>query len=134
MKYEFLEHTADLKIRASGKSLANAFENIGLGLEEYICRGGKVEGKIKKEFSLKGEDNEALLYSFLDEIIFLLDTEAFIFSKIKVKIKKGELKAEMKGDDAGNYLHLNPPKAATYAEMYVKRTKKGFEVQAVIDV
>ena len=71
----------------------------------------------------------------LDEIIFLLDTEAFIFSKIKVKIKKGELKAEMKGDDAGNYLHLNPPKAATYAEMHVKPLKNGlWEAQVVLDV
>jgi SHS2 domain-containing protein len=134
-KFEFLEHTADLKFKSYGKNINEVFENSGLALSSVISRGNKIEEKKKIEINVKGKDVEGLLYNFLEELIYLLDTSYFIISKSVVKITKGKLFAELWGDVAGNYSGLDHVKAVTYAEMYVKEIKKGrWEAQVVLDV
>jgi len=54
MKYEFLEHTADVKFRAYGKTLEEAFENVALAFAETVSKGEKIKEKKKKSISVKG--------------------------------------------------------------------------------
>ena len=74
--------------------------------------------------------------NFLEELLFLLDTENFFVSEIKVKIdeKKNELEAELKGDDSNNYEAKIDVKAVTYNEMFVKKEKGKWVTQVVVDV
>jgi len=132
-KFKFLEHTADIKFKAYGASLEKVFENCALAVSQYISRQKVIKSKIKKKIKLEGQDSEAMLYNFLDELVFLLDAKRFVISKAKVKIKGNKLKATLYGDKASKY-DLDHIKAATYAEMYVKKTKSGWEAQAVMDV
>lgn len=88
MRYKFLEHTADIKFQAFGNSLEQAFENSALALQEVITQKIKIKSVIKKKIEVKGRDKEALLYNFLEEFLFLLDSEGFVLSKIRdIKIK-----------------------------------------------
>jgi SHS2 domain-containing protein len=136
-KFEYLEHTADVKFRAFGKTLGEAFENSALAMFDVMF-SGKVAGKIKKKIKVSGEDNESLLYNFLEELLFLLDTENFFLADCKVKIKEGkkgkELEAELKGDNVKNYETNIDVKAATYNEMFVKQEGKKWVCQVVVDV
>ena len=134
MKYQFLEHTADIKFRLYGKTLNEIFENAVLAISEYISRGQKIKPSKGKVIDVSGIDYESLFYSFLDEIIYLLDAENFLVVKAKVTIRGYNLQAELFGDKASNYKDLDHIKAATYAEMYIKKTEDGFEAQAVLDV
>ncbi len=134
MKFKSLEHTADVKFQAFGKTLGEAFENSALAVANTMF-SGKVKAKISKKIKLKGKDNERLLYEFLEELLVLLDSEDFILSKVKsLKIKDNELEAEFIGDKASNYNFSNQVKAITYNEMFVKREKDKYIVQAVLDV
>lgn len=134
-KFEFLEHTADIKFRAFGKSKDEVFESCALALSNIISRGQKIEEKKKKMINVKGKDDENLLYNFLEELIYLLDAESFIVSRTRVKVGKGKLSAEIWGDIVEEYNDLDHVKAATYAEMYIKEIKKGkWEAQVVLDV
>jgi SHS2 domain-containing protein len=134
-KFEFLEHTADLKFRAFGKNKEKVFENCAVAYSSVISRGKKIEEKVMKKIIVKGKDIESLLYNFLEELIFLLDSKSFVVSMTKVKIGKGKLYAQLWGDIAGNYKGLDHVKAVTYSEMYVKEVKKGkWEAQVVLDV
>lgn len=134
MKYKFIEHTADIKFKSYGKSLNEVFENAVLAIAEYISRGKEVKSAKKKLIKLKGTDINSLLYNFLDELIYLLDADFFITAKAKVSIKGLNLKAELFGDNASNYKNLDHIKAATYSEMHIKKTRSGWEAQAVMDV
>jgi SHS2 domain-containing protein len=80
-----------------------------------------------------GSDKESLLYNFIEELLYLVDAKAFVLSKIKVKIDGNSLKAELSGDGTANY-NLDVVKAPTYAEIYVRGTSKGVEIQMVVDV
>ncbi len=135
MKSKFLEHTADVKFRAFGKNIEEVFENSALALKEAICGKMKIRQAKKKIINIKGKDIESLLYSFLEEIIYLLDADGFLISKAEeVKINGFNLKAVVSGDNAKNYKFTNNVKAVTYNEMFIKKGKDGWISQVVLDV
>lgn len=132
-KFKFLEHTADVKFQAFGKTLEEVFENSVLAISRTITPA-KVKSEKVKKISVEANNNETLLCNLIDEVLYLFETENFIPAKAKVDIKDGQLSATLHGDDAKNYKDLSHVKAATYAEMYVKKTAAGWEAQAVVDV
>ena len=145
MRYKFLEHTADIKFRAFGKTLEEVFENTALALKESIS-GDKIKSVIKKEISSEGDNLEELLYEFLEEFLVLFDGEGFILSKmenlnIEEKEGKYELRASVSGDlvssEEKDYEISNHVKAVTYNDMFVKKPEKGgnkWTTQVVVDV
>jgi len=141
MAYKFLPHTADVKILATGKNLEEAFKDSVFALKDTILdfEKFKVKPLIKKQIKVEEKDYEALLYSFLEEIIYLLDAEDFLVSKVKkIKIDKEKnllkLNAEILGDKASKYKFTNKVKAITYNEMFVKVRKEKCIIQFVLDV
>jgi SHS2 domain-containing protein len=133
-KFEFLEHTADAKFRAYGASLEKAFENAALALKQ-VLNEKKAKPKIKKKIKVKAKDLNSLLYHFLEEFLFLFDSENFLLSKVKVKIKikEMELEADVYGEE-GKFINEGGVKAITYNEMEIGRQKNINHVQVVIDV
>ena len=137
MSYEFLDHTADVKFEASGKTLEEAFSSSLDALKETISGDIFIVPQIDKEMSITGSDLNNLLYKFLEEFLFLLDSEDFLVSKIKkIEINEEEcsLKATIAGDKAENYNFTNDVKAVTYNEMVVRKDANGWIVEVVLDV
>lgn len=137
MSYRFLEHTADVKFQAESKSLEEVFADSAMALKETICGKIVVLGQQEKQIIAEGSNFEALLYNFLEEFLFLLDSEGFLFSEVlKIKIDKQNFKltAVISGDDAERYKFTNDVKAITYSEMYVKEDKNKWFSQVVLDV
>lgn len=135
MKFKFLEHTADVKFQAFGKTVEEAFTNSALALKETIC--GKMNVKEEKERTIKteGKDFESLLYNFLEEILYFLDAEDFLIATVSdIRIKDFKLKAIIYGDKASNYKFTNSVKAVTYNEMFVKKEENHWTAQVVLDV
>ena len=135
MKFKFLEHTADAKFQAFGKNQEETFANAALALTK-IMTDSKVKAKITKKIKVSGNDNKALLYNFLEELLFLLDTKNFLLSKIKeIKIKNNTLTAVLIGDNnLKSYEIKNHIKAITYNEMFIKKKNNKFVLQVVLDI
>ena len=83
MKYQFIEHTADVEFEAHGKSLEEVFSNCVDAFVKSISNE-KILKKEIKTFEVEGNDLENLLYNFLEEFLILFDSENFILSKIFV--------------------------------------------------
>ncbi len=135
-KYKFLPHTADMKFQAFGKNIEKCFANAVYALEEIISKD-KIEKEIKKEIRISGKDIQGLLYNFLEEFLFLLDSEGFIVSKIdkmKIDLKKFKLIAVISGDNINKYKTIRDVKAITYNEMFIKKKNNKFIAQVVVDV
>ena len=138
MKYKFLEHTADIKFQALGKNLEEVFCNCAYALTDSIIET-KIKSNKKIKFKVKGNDLENLLYNFLEEFLFLCETENFVLSKIKnLKIEKKSknyfLFCEISGDKSKKYTIKEHVKAITYSEMFIKKIKGKFIAQVVLDV
>lgn len=140
MRYRFLKHTADAKFQAFGKNLEEAFSNAATAMFEVIIKTGKIEKKITKKIEVKAKDKESLLYKWLEEMLFLLDTEFFMLNSVqKIRIKKEKetyiLQAEILGDTfKEKYERHGAVKAVTYNEMFVKEGKRKATVQVVLDI
>lgn len=90
MSYKFLDHATDAIIEVTAKDIKEAFAvaadaEINLTLDQ-----DKVEEKDKKEFTANGKDLRYLLFSWLEEIPFLLITEGFAIKRIEFKIEENE--------------------------------------------
>lgn len=135
MRFRFLEHTADMKFQAFGKSVEEVFENSAMALKETICGKRRIKEIEEMKVVVKGKDYENLMYNFLEEILYLLDAEKFVISKIReIKIIGFKLKATIIGDKASKYRINNKVKAITYNEMFIKKEKSRWISQIVIDV
>ena len=136
-KFKFLEHPSDIKFRAYGKTLNELFENVAGAVSFYLGSGKKIQPRKGKSITVSGEDKESLLYNFADELIYLLDAEKFVVSKANIEMRGFNLKAEIYGDDTDNY-EIKQIKAATYADMFIKKIKNEnedhWEAQMVLDV
>ena len=133
-RFRFIEHTADLKFLVFGNSLSDIFDNCSRAISSIISRDKKIIKRIKKNILLEEKDNIALLYSFIDHLIYLLDAENFVISSSKIKIIKNKLTGTLLGDNASNYQDLDQIKAATYSEMYISKKNNNWEAQVVVDV
>lgn len=134
-RFQFLEHTADIKFQAFGKNIEEVFANSALAMFSSI-NDKKIKEDKKIKINAKGKDYESLLYNFLEELLFLFESENFLISKIKkIKITKDfKLNAEVSGDNANNYeIHIDI-KAITYHEMFVKKQGNKYIAQVVLDV
>ena len=140
MKYKFLRHTADAKFQSFGKTLEEAFENAAYAMTDIITDHKKIKAKIKKAIKIKSENQEALLYDFLEQFLILLDTKGFLLRRISdMKIsEKGKslvLSAKVTGDKNFKiYPTKTTIKAVTYQEMFIKKSEKGWTVQVVVDI
>lgn len=134
--YDFLPHTADVKIRAYGNTLEQAFIHSAYALTDVVTDHTKVRQAVDKEIRVEAEDKKALLYDFLEQFLILLDSEGFLLSEIKsLTIKDNKLTAKVIGDNhPENYETETHVKAMTYQEMEIKKEKDKYIIQFIPDI
>ena len=138
-RYRFLLHTADAKFQAFGTTLEEAFINAALATASLMWDWEKIEKKIEHRIEVKGKDLMQLLSSFLEEIIYLLDSKMFLLGfpenlRIEKKGRLHVLNAIFKGDEySDKYKIHGDVKAITYNEMEIEQNAP-FMVQVVVDV
>lgn len=135
-RFKFLKHTADARMQAFGKNLEEAFVNAALGMFSLMTDTEKVEGKIEKRVFAEGKDTKALLYNWLEELLFLLDSEGFLLHRVKsISMGDNSIEAVVAGDKATlKYTTHGEVKAVTYNEMDISKEKGRIVVQVVLDL
>ncbi|MBS3121590.1 archease [Candidatus Woesearchaeota archaeon] len=130
--YEYLQHTADCKFKAYGKTIEEMFSNAALAMFNIIVDTTTVSPLVIKEINVCGDDEYQLLYNFLEQLLFLIDTESFLLhSIVELTIEGKVLHAKVYGDcKIEDYETHGDIKAVTYNEMEV--TDK--YVQVVVDL
>ena len=137
--FVYLSHTADAGFEAFGKNLNETFVNSGVAMLNMLTHVSKIKPKKVQKFKKVATNLESLLYDFLDEIIFLLETKNFIVGKIqKLSISeensKFTLTCEFLGDNYKNYEMFTHIKAPTYHKMLISKTKSGYKIRVFVDV
>jgi SHS2 domain-containing protein len=135
--HEILEHTADAKLRATGKTLDEAFSSVVQALTEIAAGKSRVVERKTATISLEAKDLKRLLFDFIDAIIYNVDTENFLPSKasdLAVTQEDGgyTLRATLVGDDAKSY--GGNLKAATYSDMRIEQKGQTWLLEAVVDI
>lgn len=130
MRYEEIEHTADVGIRAYGKTASEIFAAAAEGLFSLIANPTKVEPKGEVEIRLTAEDLPRLLVAWLTELLFLHETQHLLFSKFEVRVRGTALRAHAWGETIDKRRHelKLAIKAVTYHRLTVDVAKGVAEV------
>lgn len=135
MKFKYLPHTSEAKFVAYSTNIVGVFRNSALAMFNILGDTTKVKPKKKINIKIKAKSYESLLYDFLDELLFLHDTERIFVHDVKaIKIKDFELTATVECDSLKNYELKSEIKAITYNGMTIKKTQKGYEATVVVDI
>ena len=132
-QYEILEHRADLKIRAFGKTKEELFLNALRGMTESQ-KGEDLKGWVKKEIKIKSPDLSALLVDFLSEALYLSQINKEIYSSVEFK-KFTETRIE--GNLIGQKVERfgEDIKAVTYHSLEVNQKEDGsWEATVLFDI
>ena len=135
--YELIDHTADVGLKAYGKTLSEAFENAAKGMFDIITDSSEIESIGQYNIGLDAPDLEQLLVDWLSELLFLNSAKNLVFGFFKIDIdeKNKQLTAKVFGEkfDLSKHKIGAEIKAVTYHILEVKK-KKPFHVQVLFDI
>jgi SHS2 domain-containing protein len=130
MRYENLEHTADVMIRAYGANLEECFENAAYGMIDQIIDASSVEARVEESFSIEGGSREDLLYNFLSEVLFIFDAKRLALNTFHVGLQDGRLECTALGErfDRERHSPKQEIKAVTYHMLQVNEREPSITV------
>jgi SHS2 domain-containing protein len=135
--YELIDHTADVGIKAYGKSLSESFENAAKAMFDIITDNSEIENIGQYNIELESDNLEQLLVDWLSELLFLNSANNIVFGFFKVEIdeKTNKLSAKVFGEkfDISKHKIGTEIKAVTYHMLEVNN-KKPFHVQVLFDI
>jgi SHS2 domain-containing protein len=134
-RFEVLDHTADVGVRAEGTSLEECFRQATLGLLEISAAHRPGDGD-KKDISVEADDLGALLVYWLDEVLYLQDSADAVVTDVTVNRvgpaqAKGSVTIAPRGNDV---LEGTAVKAITYHQLAVTRTEEGWTATVFFDI
>ena len=136
--FKIIDHTADVGVVAYGADLGQAFSNAARALFSLITELDLVKVVLRRDIELEAPDEESLLIEWLNELIYLFDTENILFKRFEVSVLNSKrLKARGYGEEVDSFRHRlkTGVKAATYHMLSVTRDKdKGYRAQVIFDI
>ncbi|MFC1995714.1 archease [Chloroflexota bacterium] len=135
-EFEIINHTADVGIIAYGADMNQAFASAARALFSLITELDSVEEALYWDIELAAADKESLLVAWLNELIYLFDTELIIFKRFDITgLSHSQLKARGYGEKVDRAKHKlkTGVKAATYHRLTVDQDE-GCKVQVIFDI
>ncbi len=140
-KFEFLEHTADVYIRAFGTSMEQAYENAALAMFETISDSDKIAPTQQETLEVEAEDQYALLYNWLEALLVKSETEGMLYSKFEITdwketVETFRFKAKAWGEkfDPQKHPQKVAVKAVTYHLMVIIREPERVVLEFILDI
>ena len=130
MRFEELDHTADVGIRAYGASLEELFANAAAGMFSLITDLERVRPKGEMEVRVTGGDLGELIVTWLQELLYLHETQQLLLCEFDVELRGLSLSARARGEKIDKRHHelKLAVKAVTYHNLKVDPAKGVAEI------
>ena len=151
--FEFVEHTADLAVRLRARALTGVFAAAAAAFTEAVTDGGTVRAVEERRVRLSAAELELLLVDWLNELLFLFETEEFLAREADVEITSAVadighardaggpgdgylMSARVRGErrDADRHPLKVLIKGITYHGLHIVRTADGYETTVIFDI
>ncbi|BDC35688.1 MAG: archease [Candidatus Methanoliparum thermophilum] len=137
--YIYLDHTADVKFKAYGKTLEDCFANAAKAMFNLIVPLNKINIELRQNIKIKAENLDFLLYKWLSELLYLFYGENKLFSEFEISIIRDKdgytLDSILYGESVKDTHYIDIEiKAVTLHDLYVKRDNNIYTCQVVLDV
>ena len=136
-RYEIVDHTADVGVVATGKTLSDALASLAAGMFSVVADLQTVETTESITVSLASSDRGTLVVDWLNELLFRYDAHGFLPGRFDVRVGPEEtsLEATCWGEPVEPTRHtlLTDVKAATYHGLEVGHDSE-WRIKVVLDV
>jgi SHS2 domain-containing protein len=143
--FRALEHTADKGIEATGRTLAEAFENAAYGMFSLFADLSSYEATCERRVTVTAESLDGLVWTWLSELLYIFEVEGLLpvdfgNSAVRGEVPEAGGQLEFASDVAfrsvGHDIEWlgSPAKAVTYHQLKVEQTGSGWRVQVYVDV
>ncbi len=135
--FRVLEHTADIGFEAFGATREEVFANAAHALMNFFEGRQAIRPAEQVPIHVEGSDSSALLVNWLSEILYLQDTEGWLFRDFEVRsLQETSLDAVARGEklDPGRHHIKLLVKAITYHQLALEKTSHGWRAQVYVDI
>jgi len=137
MRWETFAHEADVGVRGSGATLAEAFAGAAMAMTAAICDPQKVGAGETVNIECAAPDLDLLLLDWLNALVYEMATRRMLFSRFDVRIADHRLQATAWGEavDVARHEPAAEVKGATFCELAVRQSPDGtWTAQCIVDV
>ncbi len=140
MPFVYLDHAADLAIRAWGSSIGEAFAQAALAMFSKMIRSDRVRPAIAREYTLEAATLRELLVAWLAALLVPKDVEDLVFSRFDVDVRQTKFGFELHGRVLGEPLDTErhepsgEVKGITYLGLDVREEAGVWYAEFVADV
>ncbi|MEI6787818.1 MAG: archease [bacterium] len=136
-KWEHFEHQADIGIRGTGGTMAEAFEQAAVAMTAVITPPDRILPQVAIRVRCEAPDRELLLADWLNAILREMSALRMLFSRFEVTVSGNSLEAVLHGEllDPARHEPAVEVKGATYFKLSVAQDEAGnWTAQCVVDV
>ena len=129
-RYVLIDHTADMMVKAFGKTLEECFGNAAYAMFDQTVDLSNVGTGVVREIRVEGMDDEDRLYSFLSEMLYIEDAEGLVLKEFDVSFEGDAVLCTTRGEmlDRSKHRVRSEIKAVTYHMMKVDREEPSVTV------
>ena len=136
-RFEFVDHTGDLGVRVFGQRLTELFEQAAEALTFIVTDPETIRITETRKIMLEAKTDEELLIAWLNELVYLFDTEGLVFKKYHVlSVDDHHLEAVAQGEIyvEGRHPIKTTVKAATYHQLKIQHPRGVWTTQVIFDL
>lgn len=141
MAWETFAHEADVGVRGTGETLAEAFAGAATAVTAVICDPAAVAPREAVGIACAAPDLELLLVDWLNALVFQMATRRMLFSRFELTVEADADGCRLAGTawgepvDVGRHQPAAEVKGASFCELSVARGADGvWSAQCVVDV
>lgn len=131
--FEEVEHTADWALRVWGSDLRELLIQAAQGMLALLGAQPAPGPRNTRTFEVEAPDRESLLVSWLEELLYHMETRHVTFTDIDLEVD-GETRLRARVTEAPLADLRKHIKAVTYHNLSIQETPNGLEATVVFDV
>ena len=136
-KIKYIEHPSDVGFEVYGDTLEELYANAAIAMYSLMTDIDEIEADVERAIELKAEDFQSLMFDWLDELIFLFDSESLVMKKFDIVVNETDFSicGNCKGGKFDPSKHVSGIiiKAVTYNMMQINRNEV-WSARVVLDV
>lgn len=136
--YEIIDRSTDLLLRVTGSNLPLLFTEAARGLTAMLVDAPQeVLPEQEISFNVAGspEELDYLLFDWLNELLYLFDTEEILLAEFDVALTEDGLTATARGErlDPGRHRLAYEVNNISYDHLFIEQTAAGFVAEVVVN-
>lgn len=135
--FELVEHTADIGVRAWGRTREDVFREAARGMLSLVCDPREIGERETVEISVDAAAPDLLLVGWLNELLYQFEARQLLFADMEI-LEMGDtrLTARLTGErlDPDRHVMCGGVKGATLHRLSLEPKDGGWEGFVILDV